>query len=208
MLLCIGAGDSKAVPWWNWPYRGERPPVSLLLLISSIGGNIPTRHLFDDRVFRTFVIAPEFFNTALPPHRLVFNAIGDADLAASSLDAAESLLARTTAPVINRPEAVRSTGRAAHARLSGIAGVVTPLTVTLSRELLLSPEAGQVLARHGFVFPLLVRSPGFHTGRYFLRVETFDALADAVAQLPSREVDGDRISQRARGWTEKPANTG
>jgi hypothetical protein len=44
------------------PYRGEGPPVSLLLLVSSRGGNIPTRHLLDDRVFQTFVVAPEFYD--------------------------------------------------------------------------------------------------------------------------------------------------
>jgi len=172
------------------PYRGDGPPVSLLLLISSLGGNIPTRHLLDDRVFRTFVVTPEFFdsNAPLPLHQVVFNAIGDADLAASSLDAAESLLARTPAPVINRPAAVLSTGRAAHSRLSNLDGVIAPLTVTLPREVLLSSDAAPVLARHGFVFPLLVRSPGFHTGRHFLRVENFESLAGAVAELPGKEI--------------------
>ncbi|MEI9971274.1 MAG: tetratricopeptide repeat protein [Ignavibacteriota bacterium] len=62
-------------------YRGEGPPVFLLLLVSSVGGNIPTRHLLDDRVFQTHVVLPEFYDlsTPLPPHQVVFNAIGDAD---------------------------------------------------------------------------------------------------------------------------------
>ncbi len=183
----IGFGSRPMV---ELPYRGDGPPVSLLLLISSIGGNIPTRHLLDDRVFRTFVVTPEFFDSsaALPLHQVVFNAIGDADLATSSLHAARSLLARTPAPVINRPAAVLATGRAAHARLAQLPGVVAPLTVTLPREVLSSSDAAGVLARHGFVFPLLVRSPGFHTGRHFLRVENFGALAGAVAELPGREI--------------------
>jgi glutamate/tyrosine decarboxylase-like PLP-dependent enzyme len=172
------------------PYRGEGPPLSLLLLISSVGGNIPTRHLLDDRVFRTFVVAPEFYDlqVPLPPHQLVFNSIGDADLAAPALGAAQSLVALTTAPVINLPSAVLATGRADHARLSRLPGVVTPATVTLPRELLSSPEAATTLARHGFRFPLLVRTPGFHTGRHFLRVESPEALAGAVAALPGREL--------------------
>ena len=44
------------------PYRGQGAPVSLLLLVSSVGGNIPTRHLLDDRVFQTFVVVPEFYD--------------------------------------------------------------------------------------------------------------------------------------------------
>jgi glutamate/tyrosine decarboxylase-like PLP-dependent enzyme len=172
------------------PYRGDGPPVTLLLLVSSVGGNIPTHNLLDDRVFQTFVVVPEFYDpkVPLPPHQVVFNAIGDADLAAPALVAAQSVVALTTAPVINLPSAVLATGRADHARLARLPGVVTPATVTLPRELLASPEAAAAVARHGFRFPLLVRTPGFHTGRYFLRVESPDALAGAVAQLPGREL--------------------
>jgi glutamate/tyrosine decarboxylase-like PLP-dependent enzyme len=182
-----GFGDRPVVAL---PYRGDGPPVPLLLLISSVGGNIPVRHLLDDRVFRTFVVAPEFYDlkTPLPPHRVVFNAIGDADLAAPALRAAQSVLSLTTAPAINQPAAVLATGRADHARLARLPGVVAPATVTLPRELLESAEAAGTLERHGFRFPLLVRTPGFHTGRHFVRVESPQALAGAVAQLPGREL--------------------
>jgi len=172
------------------PYRGEGPPVSLLLLVSAVGGNIPTRNLLDDRVFQTFVLTPEFYDpkVPLPKHQVVFNAIGDADLAAPALAAAQSIVALTAAPVINLPAAVLATGRADHARLSRLPGVVLPLTATLPRELLASPEAAASLTRHGFCFPLLVRTPGFHTGRHFLRVERPEMLAGAVAELPGKEL--------------------
>jgi len=171
------------------PYRGEGPPVSLLL-VSSVGGNIPTRHLLDDRVFQTHVVVPEFYDpqVPLPPHQVVFNAIGDADLAAAALGAAQSVVALTMAPVINLPSAVLATGRADHARLGRLPGVVMPLTVTLPRDILTSPDGPAAVARHGFRFPLLVRTPGFHTGRHFLRVESAGALAGAVEQLPGREI--------------------
>ncbi len=120
------------------PYRGDGPPVTLLLLVSSVGGNIPTRNLLDDRVFQTFVVVPEFYDlkVPLPPHQVVFNAIGDADLAAPALAAAQSVVALTKAPVINLPSAVMATGRADHVRLARLPGVVAPSTVTLPRELL------------------------------------------------------------------------
>jgi hypothetical protein len=73
----------------------------------------------------------------LPPHQVVFNAIGDADLAAPPLAAAQSVVALSQAPVINLPSAVLATGRADHARLARLPGVVMPLTVTLPRDLLL-----------------------------------------------------------------------
>jgi Flp pilus assembly protein TadD len=173
------------------PYRGERPPVNLLMLAGSAGGNIPLRHFLDDRVFQTFVIFPEYYDLAapLPPHRLVFNAIGDADLAGPALIAAQSLLALTTVPVINPPAAVAATGRSHNAqRLSGIAGVVTPGAATLPRASLSGPDTAKTLARHGFEFPLLVRTPGFHTGRHFLRVETLAEVPAALSELPGDEL--------------------
>ena len=173
------------------PYRGERPPVSLLLLAGSVGGNIPMRHFLDDRIFQTFIVFVEFYNPAipLPPHRMVFNAIGDADLAAPALAAAQSVLALTTAPVINAPAAVAGTGRSDIAqRLAGIPGVITPTAVTLPRMLLGGPDAATTLARHGFKFPLLIRTPGFHTGRHFVRVETIAQLPAALAELPGDDL--------------------
>ena len=177
-------------PVFALPYRGEGPPVSVLLLISAAGGNIPTRRLLDDRVFRTFVVVPEFydFKVPLPEHQVVFNAIGDADLAAAALIAAQSVVDLTAAPVINPPAAVLATGRVDHARLASLPGVVTPATVAFPRELLSAPRAADAVARHGFRFPLLVRTPGFHTGRHFLRVESPEALAAAVAELPGKEL--------------------
>lgn len=169
------------------PYRGERTPVSLLLLTASAGGNIPLRHFFDEQVFQTFVVFVESYDPAnpLPPHSIVFNAIGDADLAASALAAAQSVLTLTTAPVINAPAAVAATGRSDIAQiLSGITGVVTPGAVTMPRALLAGPDAATSLARHGFLFPLLIRTPGFHGGRHFLRIEEIGGLPAALAELP------------------------
>ncbi len=126
------------------PYRGERPPVSLLLLAGSSDGNVPMRHFLDDQVFQTNLVFVEFYkpDTPLPPHRLVFNAIGDADRAGPALAAAQSVLALTNTPVINAPAAVAATGRSDNAqRLRGIPGVITPRTVTLPRVLLESPDA-------------------------------------------------------------------
>jgi aromatic-L-amino-acid decarboxylase len=173
------------------PYRGERTPVSLLLLTASAGGNIPLRHFLDDRVFRTFVVFVESYDpaTPLPPHSIVFSAIGDADLAAPALAAAQSVLTLTTAPVINAPAAVSATGRSDNAqRLSGIPGVITPGAVTLPRALLAGRDAATALARHGFEFPLLIRTPGFHGGRHFLKIEAIAQLPKALAELPGEDL--------------------
>ncbi len=174
------------------PYRGEGPPISVLQLVSALGGNIPTRNFLDDRVFETTVVVAEFFDRSrtLPRHQVIFNAIGDADLSGKALAAAQALVASSGAALLNAPAAVLATGRADNAqRLARIPGVIAPAIVTLPREILGSPDAGALLARHGLTFPLLVRTPGFHTGRHFVLIDRAGALPDAIAGLPGPELN-------------------
>jgi hypothetical protein len=173
------------------PYRGEDEPIRLLLLVAAAGGNIPTRNLLDDRRFLISALMAEYFdpNGALPPHRLIFNAIGDADLCRRALAAAVSLTAHSAAPVINPPSAVLGTGRLGNAsRLGALADVVSPRMAMFARGTLAAGAAPALLARAGLGFPLLLRSPGFHTGRHFRKVERAEELAAAVAVLPGDEL--------------------
>jgi glutathione synthase/RimK-type ligase-like ATP-grasp enzyme len=81
--------------------------------------------------------------------------------------------------VINSPANVLQTRRTDAHRFSEVPGLVTPVTITLPRTM---------LHCHGLGFPLLVRTPGFHTGRNFVRVERPDDLASAVERLPGKEL--------------------
>jgi glutathione synthase/RimK-type ligase-like ATP-grasp enzyme len=173
------------------PYRGEGPPIPLLQLVSSGGGNIPTAPFLDDCVFLTTVVVADHLDplTPLPPHRLIFNAIGDPDLCESALEAAIHLTARAKVPVINDPAAVRRSGRIDNAaRLSALPGVITAKTLSVNRAVLSGTGAIAWLTEHGFAFPLLLRSPGYHTGRNFVLVEKAADLAHAVTTLPGDEL--------------------
>jgi hypothetical protein len=173
------------------PYRGTRPPIALLQLVSSGGGNIPTASFLDDRVFLTSVIIADYLDPQLPlpPHQLIFNAIGDADLCDAALQAAARLMTRTIAPVINDPGAVMKTGRIGNAeRLGAVPAVVAPRTITLARDILAGPDGVTSLANHGFTFPLLLRSPGYHTGRNFVLVPSAAELSVAAASLPGDDL--------------------
>ena len=175
----------------NLPYRGTRPPVTVLQLVSSGGGNIPTAALLDDCVFLTSVVVADYLDPSapLPPHQLIFNAIGDADLCEPALEAAVRLTARTNAPVINDPRAVMKTGRISNARrLGAVPGVVTPRTIAVARDTLAGPDGVAALANHQFTFPLLLRSPGYHTGRNFIIVEQAAELSAAAAGLPGNDL--------------------
>ena len=48
------------------PYRGIGPPVTLLQLVSSGGGNIPTAAFLDDRIFLTSVIVTDYLDPPRP----------------------------------------------------------------------------------------------------------------------------------------------
>jgi glutathione synthase/RimK-type ligase-like ATP-grasp enzyme len=172
-------------------YRGTKPPVTLLQLVSSGGGNIPTAAVLDDCTFLTSVIVADYLDpeTALPPHQLIFNTIGDADLCRPALEAAVRLVDRTTAPLINDPRAVMKTGRLDNAReLGALPGVVTPKTSAVARDLLAGGDGAAAVAKLGFSFPLLLRSPGYHTGRNFVLVEHASDLAEAASGLPGGEL--------------------
>jgi glutathione synthase/RimK-type ligase-like ATP-grasp enzyme len=91
--------------------------------------------------------------------------------------------------VLNRPEQVLATGRADNARLLGkLEDVVTPRIVVAPSEALSGREGVARLEREGLAFPLLLRSPGFHEGSHFVRVEKADDLAGAAARLPGRDL--------------------
>jgi tetratricopeptide (TPR) repeat protein len=173
------------------PYRGSGPPVSLLQLVSSGGGNIPTAPFLDDCVFLTSVVVTDYLEAALPlpPHQLIFNAIGDADLCQPALEAAIRLTAKSRAPLINDPRAVMNTGRIGNAaRLAALPGVVTPKTLSVGRSLIAGAQGVSWLADHGYAFPLLLRSPGYHTGRNFVLVESEADLTEAASSLPGDEL--------------------
>jgi len=84
---------------------------------------------------------------------------------------------------------VMITGRAEVVRrLARIPGVVTARTAMLDRSALTGADALTVLADAGFSFPLLLRSPGFHGGEHFVRVECANDLLPALDELPGQEL--------------------
>ena len=172
------------------PYRGTGKPLRVLVLNSVGGGNIPLRRSLDDTVFQATLLLAEFHDpkAGLPPHDVVFNAIGDADHCGPGLEAAEALLAGTRAPVLNPPRAVALTGRADNARrLGALEDVVAPRTANFGRDALAAPDAAARLAAQGFVFPLLLRALGFQAGKHFVKVDLAGDLAGALAALPGAD---------------------
>jgi hypothetical protein len=188
VLTALGETDAAAAHWargfeTGWlapqPYYGPGDGAPLLLLVSTQGGNIPVRGLLDDTVFAVTALYAEHFDPAapLPPHAVVFNAIGDADRCGLALEKARQIAARSGAPLVNPPDRVALTTRlASAARLAGLPDVAAPAMRLFGRD--------ELLAASDLAFPVLVRSPGYHTGQHFVRVERREELAAAIADLP------------------------
>jgi len=173
------------------PYRGSATPVALLKLVSSGEGNIPTASLIDDRIYATTVVVADYCENLapMPHHQVIFNTIGDADICVPALKRAAAIVRASGAPVINDPLAVTRTGRACNAaRMSRLSCVRAPRIVEAPQALLASDDGPSALKGLGFTYPVLLRSPGFHTGRNFVLVESDDELRPAAAGLPGAEV--------------------
>lgn len=167
------------------PYRGRGEPIRVLRLVSARGGNIPARHILDDRQFETHTLVVEYAgrDQKLPPHGVVFNTIGDADRCAAALHMASRVTRRSAVRVVNSPERVLQTARVAGLeRLACLPGVVAPRVVALPRSAFAQPMPA------GFAMPFLLRSPGFHTGQHFVRVDDPPSLAAALEVLPGDPV--------------------
>lgn len=196
-------------PVLHLPYHGSAAAIRVLVLAPAGGSMVPIRHHLDSRIFQTSILFVDYFDDAplpseerskseeglgmradrLPPHDIVFNAIGNADRCGESLGAAERILSKTTAPVINPPGRIAPTGRVETAqRLSRIDGVRTARTALVPRAVLESADASCRLTGLGFDYPLLLRAPGFHTGRHFARVESESELASAIDMIPGSEL--------------------
>jgi tetratricopeptide (TPR) repeat protein len=167
----------EAMPVVVNPFRGDGIPVSVLLLCAAYRGNMPVEASLDDRTFMVVKLFAEYYDPELPlpPHDAIVNGIGDADLCAGALDAAQELLEAHDAVAINPPPRVRETGRAQIAQsLRDIEGLVVPHIEEVHRDRLEAIAA----------FPVLLRAAGYHGGEFFERVNDRDALARVAAELP------------------------
>jgi hypothetical protein len=160
-------------------YRGTGPAREALYLASAHGGNVRLWPWLDDRQVAVTVIYTDYadLSSPLPNHDWIINAIGDADGAALALSNAERLVSTSGKPVINHPSRVRQTGRCDLGSLcEGIDGLVAPRIRSMGRAAIHLAE--------GLEFPLLVRAPGFHTGRHFHFVQTRAEMHSVVQDMP------------------------
>jgi tetratricopeptide (TPR) repeat protein len=142
---------------------------STLVLASRRAGNLPhdtllPAHRYDRTIWYMEHARPEQLD-ALPDYALVFNAIGDADIARDSRPAVSAFLHRNQRPVLNPPGRIEATSRDQLAEtLTVIADVITPRTVRLTSSDLAAKGLSGAIAATGMTLPVLVRPAGLHGG--------------------------------------------
>ena len=157
------------------------PVLRVLVLATISAGNVPYRDIMPPRRYSRLIWYMEHARAEDAPdpsrYDLVFNTIGDADLAEPSLEAVQRFLNGCAKPVLNRPEPVMRTRRdRVPALLGGLADVVVPHTVRVSAKDIERLGLKGLAEANGFNGPLLVRPAGLHGGQGLVRAETSDAL--------------------------------
>ena len=165
--------------------RGER---TVLVLTTAEGGNIPHKYLLPaDRYARInwFIeFAGEGQAETLPPYDVVFNAIGDADLAGPTRAPLEAFLKVCDRPVLNLPDRVARTQRHLLADLlGGMDDLTVPRVSRISGAQIEALGLAACVAQSGLAWPVLVRPIGSHGGKGLTLAADEDDLA---AVTPAR----------------------
>ena len=155
--------------------------LRVLVLATVSTGNVPYKAIMPPDRYSRLVWYMEHARPEETPdpgrYDVVFNAIGDADLAIHSLAAVERFVAACPKPMLNRPAAVMRTRRDRLGDLlGGLEDVVAPKTVRLAEADMAARGLRALAEVHGFDGPVLVRPAGLHGGQGVVRIDDLDAL--------------------------------
>ncbi len=165
--------------------RSER---TVLVLTTAEGGNVPHKFLLPaDRYTRInwFIeFAEEGQAADLPPYDVVFNAIGDPDLASPTRAPVEAFLRVCDRPVLNRPDRVARTHRHLLGDLlGGMDDLVVPRVSRIGGAQIEDAGLAACVAQTGLAWPVLVRPIGSHGGKGLTLAEDE---GDLAAVAPAR----------------------
>lgn len=173
-------------------------PAKLRLLVLAVPGDISANTPLDclledsdiDLIF--YYVTPDNpLALPVPEHDALFVAICEADENHGVLAALEHPLAHWPKPVINAPQHIPPTGRAAASRiLQDAPGLLIPLTLFASREALLDIAAGKTRLSAQFAdcdYPLIVRPVGSHAGRDLDKIERPEELDAYLSRVADAE---------------------
>ncbi len=159
----------------------------VLILSGADMGNVPLEHLLpEDSVTRIWWFpahADAGASARLPPFDLVFNGIGDPDMAGAAEPAVRSFLKHCRKPVLNHPDLVLITRRDRLAEaLAGIDGLHIPRVYRIAAKAA-GAELRRQIADAGLAPPLLLRPPASHGGEGVIRIDDWAGLGADASQV-------------------------
>ncbi len=164
----------------------------MLLLLATTTGNVPTHRFLTNLLFERILVATEYYEPgmALPPHHLVFNAVGEADTSEQALAGA--------AGGAGQHEAAgdQSSGRGAGNQPAGDRGAAGGGSGGGDGEdggdergsSCLRADAARCWRRRGLCFRCCCARRGFMAGSTLCGWRRIEELAGAVGELPGDEL--------------------
>ncbi len=167
--------------------------LTVLVLATQASGNIPYRSLLPPNRYSRLVWYMEHAREdqigALPPYDVVFNAIGDPDLAGPTDAPVRRFLSACRRPVLNDPGRVARTHRHQMPELlGGLDHVVVPAAARLDGAAVGGGGLRRAIEDAGLALPVLVRPVGSHGGRGLARAESWGDVAELDAALAGERV--------------------
>ncbi|WP_156992713.1 ATP-grasp domain-containing protein [Paraburkholderia oxyphila] len=141
----------------------------LILGVGKGTGNVPVdallSHLNTSRIRYAIDYADEAEDAQLPPYDLVFNGIGDPDVATPLAARLACFAARCDRPMLNPPEAIERTHRHKTAELlARVQDVIVPRCLRIDARPSDVKALTQQIEQSGLAFPLLMRPLATHGG--------------------------------------------
>ena len=167
--------------------------MTVLVLSTETAGNIPYKHLMPaahySRLIWFMEHARETQFAELPAHDVVFNAIGDPDLAGPSADMVRRFLDRCGRKVLNDPARISQTARGLIPEtLGGLKDVVVPAAAKISHDAIARLGLKRAVAGTGLKPPLLVRPTGSHGGKGLELAPSWEDLEASAAAASEQDL--------------------
>ena len=197
-------------------FPAHREPVSLRLAVivgpGDMMANSPVEFLLEHSQIAfdlVYVCAEDGALPELPPHDAVFVAVAESSENRLLLDKLALWLQHWTAPVFNRPEAIRRLSRdQVSVLLGGISGIELPRTVRVTRADLELIAAGRQSPAHWTGedgFPVIVRPVDSHAGQGLEKLTEHAGLAEYLERQAGNQFYLSRFVEyrNADGWYRK-----
>ena len=157
----------------------------LILCVGRTSGNVPIESLLPTpaccRIKYVIDYAADAEDEQLPPYDLVFNAIGEPDVAALLIDRLAKFASNCQRPVLNSPlQVVRTRRHLLPGLLAGLENVVTASCMRFEEARMIWNDRPDRLDLHGVAFPLLARPAETHGGQGMVLCDHVEALENAL----------------------------